>query len=319
MATPPSVADRVTLSPAVSVIVPVHNSELTLAALVARLTSVLDARPGGHEILLVNDGSRDRSWEIAQDLARHDSRVRGVDLVRNSGQHNATLCGVRIARGHAIVTIDDDQQNRPEDIPRLLDRLDDGYDVVYGTPSRPQWGLVRNAASRIMKLAMRNVMSAETAEMVGGFRAFRTDVREAFSAYRARYANIDVLLTWGASRFAAVPVEHEARQAGRSGYSYYRLFVHTWNMVTGFSTLPLQVATAVGFFFTLFGIAIFAFALLFWVFFDAVQGFTFFASIIAIFAGAQLFAIGIIGEYLGRMFQRTSGEPAYIVRRFTDE
>jgi undecaprenyl-phosphate 4-deoxy-4-formamido-L-arabinose transferase len=300
----------------VSVVVPVYNSEATLPALVARLVPVLEAHTAGFEILLVNDGSRDGSWAVIDGVCGSHPQVRGVDLVRNSGQHNALLCGIRLARMDAIVTIDDDLQNRPEDIPRLLDTLAEGYDVVYAQPTKRQWGFVRNTASHVMKLALRTTMSASTAEIVGGFRAFRTEVRTAFADYRAPITNIDVMLTWGASRFTAVPVVHEARQHGRSGYTFYRLFVHTWNMATGFSTLPLQLATAVGFSFTLMGICTLVYALVrFWISGGVVQGFTFLASIISIYAGAQLFAIGIIGEYLGRMFQRTSGQPGYVVRR----
>ena len=302
----------------VTVIVPVFNSAPTLPRLIDRLTPVLQSSAGAWEILLVNDGSRDASWQAIEALAARHAHVRGIDLVRNSGQHNALLCGIRHARHEVIVTIDDDLQNRPEDIPALLAALAEGHDVVYGKPARRQWGAVRNTASAVMKLALRTTMSARTAEMVSGFRAFHTSIRGAFDDYRGRLANLDVMLTWGASHFAAVTVPLDPRREGKSGYSYYRLFVHTWNMVTGFSTLPLQVATGVGFSFTAFGIGILAFVLLrYLVSGIVVQGFTFRAAIISIYAGAQLFAIGIIGEYLGRMFQRTSGEPAYVVRSTT--
>ncbi|HEV8396060.1 MAG TPA: glycosyltransferase family 2 protein [Vicinamibacterales bacterium] len=300
----------------VSVVVPVYNSEATLGELVSRLTRVLEGAAAAYEILLVNDGSRDGSWSAIEALVRQVPHLRGIDLARNCGQHNALLCGIRAARFDVVVTLDDDLQNRPEDIPAMLERLRAGGDVVYGVPTKRRWGLVRNTASHLMKLALRTTMSASTAEIVGGFRAFRTPVREAFADYRAPITNIDVMLTWGASRFAAVPVVHEPRRAGRSGYSYYRLFVHTWNMATGFSTLPLQIATGIGFSFTLVGIATLLFVLLrYWMFGAVVQGFTFLTSIISIYAGAQLFAIGIIGEYLGRMFQRTSGQPGYVVRQ----
>lgn len=302
----------------VSVVVPVYNSQETLGELVSRLTHVLEASAAAYEILLVNDGSHDGSWDAIVGLVRQSPHVRGIDLARNSGQHNALLCGIRLARHDAIVTLDDDLQNRPEDIPSLLAPLHEGYDVVYGRPVRRRWGAVRNIASHMMKLAMRTAMHARTADIAGGFRAFRAPVRDAFADYRAPITNIDVMLTWGASKFTAVPVVHEPRRAGRSGYSYYRLFVHTWNMATGFSTLPLQIATGIGFFFTFVGLATLLFVLVrYWMFGAVVQGFTFLTSIISIYAGAQLFAIGIIGEYLGRMFQRTSGQPGYVVRRET--
>ena len=301
----------------VSVVVPVYNSESSLAPLVARLLPTL--KDVEHEILLVNDGSRDGSWAAVEAIARQAPSVRGIDLVRNSGQHNATLCGIRAARHSIIVTLDDDLQYRPEDIPRLVQRLDEGADVVYGVPVTGQWGRARNLASLLVKFALRITLGAATAQMVSSFRAFRAPVRDAFARYDSPLTNVDVLLTWGASRFAGVPVEVERRREGRSNYSFYSLFVHSWNMVTGFSTLPLQMATAIGFFFTLFGIGIFSYAIVRWAFFNAVQGFTFLASSIAIFAGAQLFALGVVGEYIGRIFQRTNGQPGYLVRHVTPD
>jgi undecaprenyl-phosphate 4-deoxy-4-formamido-L-arabinose transferase len=304
--------------PAVSVIVPVYNSEQTLEALVTRLTATLGSTPQALEIVLVNDGSADRSWQVIGRLASAHPIVRGVALARNQGQHNALLCGIREARADIIVTMDDDLQNRPEDVPALVARVRDGFDVVYGVPRVQQWGLMRNVASRVTKMVLQGAMGAETASMVSGFRAFRADVCAAFAGYSAVFVNLDVLLTWGASRFVTVPVDHEPRRVGRSNYTFRRLVRHTFNMVTGFSTLPLKFATAVGFACTLFGVGVLAYVLGRYLLQGvAVQGFTFLASIIAIFSGAQLFALGIFGEYLARVFQRVGGQPSYTVRERT--
>lgn len=305
-------------APAVSVVVPVYNSEQTLEELVTRLRATLGRTSDSLEIILVNDGSPDRSWDVVSRLAETFPEVRGIALARNHGQHNALLCGIRDARGAVIVTIDDDLQNRPEDVPALLERLADGADVVYGVPRRRQWGLMRNLASHVTKLVLERAMGAKTASSVSGFRAIRTDVRDAFAGYTARFVNLDVLLTWGTSRFDVVPVDHEPRRVGRSNYTFRRLVKHTFDMVTGFSALPLQLATGVGFVFTLFGIGVLAYVLGRYVVTGvAVQGFTFLASIIAIFSGAQLFALGIFGEYLARVFDRSTGQPSYTVRERT--
>src|SRR5688572_5471393 len=287
-------------APAVSVVVPVYNSEQTLDELVSRLRSAVSRVPGDLEILLVNDGSRDRSWEVVQRLAAAHPEVRGISLVRNHGQHNALLCGIRDARGGVIVTIDDDLQNRPEDVPALVARLNAECDVVYGFPREQHWGVMRNVASRVTKLVLEGAMGARTASMVSGFRAMRSDVREAFAGY-------DVVL-----------VEHERRRVGRSNYTFRRLVRHTFNMITGFSTLPLKLATAVGFGFTVFGIGVLVYVVSrYLVQGGAVPGFAFLASIIAIFSGAQLFALGIFGEYLARVFHRSTGQPSYTVRART--
>jgi undecaprenyl-phosphate 4-deoxy-4-formamido-L-arabinose transferase len=304
--------------PAISVVVPVFNSEQTLDELVRRLKASLATAARSLEILLVNDGSADRSWEVVQRLAATHPEVRGISLARNHGQHNALLCGIREAAGEVIVTIDDDLQNRPEDVPALVARVQEGCDVVYGVPHTQQWGLMRNVASRVTKMVLQNAMGARTASMVSGFRAIRAEVREAFGAYSSIFVNIDVLLTWGASRFDVVVVQHDPRRSGRSNYTFRRLVRHTFNMMTGFSTMPLKLATAVGFGFTLFGVGVLIYVVgRYLIHGVAVPGFAFLASIIAIFSGAQLFALGIFGEYLARVFDRSTGQPSYTVRERT--
>ena len=302
-------------APAISIVVPVYNSERTLDELVGRLRAAIGEPV---EILLVNDGSADGSWDVVQRLAAAHPDVRGISLARNHGQHNALLCGIREARGRVFVTIDDDLQNRPEDVPALVARVRGGCDVVYGVPRQQQWGLMRNVASRVTKIVLQNAMGAKTASMVSGFRAVRTDVRDAFAGYSSIFVNLDVLLTWGAARFDHVLVQHDPRRVGHSNYTFRRLVRHTFNMMTGFSTFPLKLATAVGFAFTLFGIAVLTYVVArYLVQGVAVPGFAFLASIIAIFSGAQLFALGIFGEYLARVFDRSTGQPSYTVRERT--
>jgi undecaprenyl-phosphate 4-deoxy-4-formamido-L-arabinose transferase len=236
--------------------------------------------------------------------------------MRNYGQHNALLCGIRAARFDTIVTIDDDLQNPPEEIVRLLDKLDEGYDVVYGTPAVETHGLWRDLASRVTKIALQSTMGAETARKVSAFRAFRTVVREAFSSYRSPFVSIDVLLTWGTSRFASVVVQHDLRRVGQSNYTLRKLVTHALNMMTGFSVLPLQLASLAGFSFTLFGVGVLIYVVgRYLLQGTSVQGFPFLASVVAIFSGAQLFALGMIGEYLARMHFRMMERPPYAVRQ----
>jgi undecaprenyl-phosphate 4-deoxy-4-formamido-L-arabinose transferase len=301
---------------AVSVVVPVYNSEGSLAQLVTRLEAVLDASGSTHEIILVNDGSRDRSWEVIGSLAASRRSVRGINLMRNYGQHNALLCGIRAARYDVTVTIDDDLQNPPEEIPKLLDELERGYDVVYGTPAAEAHGLLRDLASRMTKVALQSTMGAQTARRVSAFRAIRTPTRDAFAAYRSPFVSIDVLLTWGTSQFSAVVVEHHPRSIGGSNYTLRKLVTHALNMTTGFSTLPLQVASVAGFAFMFFGIGVLLYVVgRYLLQGTTVQGFPFLASVIAIFSGVQLFALGMIGEYLARMHFRMMERPSYAVRQ----
>jgi glycosyltransferase involved in cell wall biosynthesis len=306
------------LAPGVSVVVPVFNSAQSLPSLIDRLAGVLRSTGRLFEVVLVNDGSRDASWDVIESLVARYPWVHGLDLMRNYGQHNALLCGIREARFATVVTIDDDLQNPPEEIPRLLEALGHGNDVVYGVPERGRHGLLRNAASRVTKLALSSMLGAQTAPSVSAFRAFDTALRAPFDDYRSQFVSIDVLLTWGARRFASVTVRHDERATGASNYTFRHLVVHALNMLTGFSALPLQVASMLGFAATLFGLGILALVLgRYLVQGVSVPGFTFLASIIAIFSGAQLFSIGIIGEYLARMHFRMMERPPYTVRRST--
>lgn len=302
-----------------SVVVPVYRSQETLRMLHERLVNALSPLTHEFEIVMVEDCGGDDSWQVIESLAAVDPRVRGIRMSRNYGQHNALLCGIRAARHDIIVTLDDDLQNPPEEIHKLLARLDEGFDVVYGTPEREQHGFLRDQASRITKIALQGAMGAETARHVSAFRAFRTRLRDAFANYRSPFVSIDVLLTWGSTRFTHLSVRHEPRQVGASNYTVRKLIVHALNMMTGFSTLPLQLASMIGFVFTLFGLGILVYVLIGYVIRGAsVPGFAFLASIVAIFSGAQLFAIGIIGEYLARMHFRSMERPVYVVREATD-
>ena len=304
----------------ISAIVPVFRSAPILPDLYRRLTDALDALTDRYEIVFVEDSGGDDSWAVIERLAERDGHVRGIRMSRNYGQHNALLCGIRAARYGVIVTLDDDLQNPPEEIGKLIALLGGGADVVYGTPATEQHGFLRDQGSRITKLALQSAMGAETARNVSAFRAFRTRLRDAFATYRGPYVSIDVLLTWATTNFAHVSVLHEPRRVGTSNYSVRKLVTHAFNMMTGFSTLPLQIASVIGFVFTLFGFGILVYVLLsFLTNGSVVPGFAFLASIIAIFSGAQLFALGIIGEYLARMHFRSMDRPTYLVREVTGD
>lgn len=303
----------------ISAVVPVYRSAQTIPELARRLTLSMEHLVAHYEIILVNDGSPDESWEVIQRIIYAYPSIRAINLMRNYGQHNALLAGIRAARYETIVTLDDDLQNPPEEIAKLLAKLDEGYDVVYGTPLMMQHGLWRNLASRITKLALQSAMGADTASKVNAFRVFRTQVRDGFAEYRSPFVSIDVLLTWSTKRFANVDVPHVPRMVGESNYTFGKLVTHALNMMTGFSTWPLQLASLIGFAFTLFGLGVLAYVLSRYVVLGySVPGFPFLASIIAIFSGAQLFSLGIIGEYLARMHFRMMDRPPYVIRARID-
>lgn len=302
----------------VSVIVPVFNGATTLPELTDRILKVFSGKGREFEIVFVNDGSADNSWTVICELAQAHDCVVGLNFMRNYGQHDALLAGIRAARFGVIVTIDDDLQHPPEVIPSLLHKLEEGYDVVYGTPEKEQHGLLRDIASVVTKLTLRDAVGIDIAPQTSSFRAFRSAVRRAFADYCGPFVDIDALLSWGTSSFGAVRVRHDPRRDGRSSYTFRKLVGYTINMMTCFSIVPLRVASLIGFIFSLFGFGVLVYVLVrFFIEGGSVPGFPFLASIITLFSGAQLVSLGVIGEYLARMHFRSMGRPTGVIRDTT--
>jgi len=295
-----------------SVVIPVYHGEATITALVERLAVELPKIAGSFEVILVNDCSPDSSWQRIQELSCRFSWLIGINLMRNYGQHNATLCGVRAAQYEITITMDDDLQHMPEDIHLLLEKLDEGCDVVYGVPRQLPQGFWRNQVTKYTKIVLANTMGVSSVRSMSAFRAFRTALRNAFAEFRSPNTILDVLLSWGTSRITEVVVD--IQPANGSNYDFASLVRATLLVLTGYSTSPLRLASLVGGVMTLFGLAIFLYVLITYFTAGSLPGFPFLASIIALFSGAQLFTLGIIGEYLAHMFDRSMGRPAYVVQ-----
>ncbi len=305
-----------TAAPPLSVVVPVFNAEHTLGDLARRLAGVLAA---GDEVIFVEDAGTDASWAVITDLVAAHPGWRGVQLGRNSGQHAALLAGIRAVTRPVVVTMDDDLQQRPEDVPKLVEALTPAVDLVYGVSEVEEHGAGRSFASRLVKRVLRGALGVAHAEHISAFRCFRTDLREAFAEVDDPYVSIDVLLSWATSRVAAVPVEMEHRAAGRSGYTLRGLVRHAVNMLTGYSAAPLRAVAYLGLLLGALGLATLTYVLLrFFLGDTTVPGFTFVASLLSIVGGIQMLAIAVIGEYLGRVHFRTMRRPAYFVRRQID-
>lgn len=297
----------------VTLCVPVHNTTQTLVALHERAAVVLADR--SWELVLVDDGSRPGTWAVASELAQQPGVV-ALRLGRNAGQHAALLAGIRHASFDVIVTLDDDLQNPPEEIPRLLEVLDadPGVDVVYGWSAETAHRWWRRLASTATRRLLARVLGAPNAGRMGPFRAFRTRLREGFDVDTGPGVSIDALLAWTTTRFAWVEVAHHARADGRSGYSFRTLRRYALDVITGYSTAPLRIVTRIGLLASVFGFGILVYVVgRYLAVGTSVAGFPFLASIISIFSGLQLLSLGVIGEYLGRTHLRVLGQPAYVV------
>jgi undecaprenyl-phosphate 4-deoxy-4-formamido-L-arabinose transferase len=298
----------------VSVVVPCYNGAATLEELVQRLGQELPRCADRYEVILVNDGSPDESWKLISGMSRRYAWVRGINLMRNYGQHNATLCGVRAARYDVTVTLDDDLQNPPEEIPKLLDKLAEGCDLVYGTSQNKTQPFYRHVLSLLIRFAVAVASRQRTIRDISAFRAFRTSLRQAFGDYKSPQLVIDILLGWGTTGIATIPVRHDKRPRGRSNYGFARLANVALLLWTGYTAAPLRFASLLGFAFVVFGLGVLVYVLGIYFVQGSLPGFPFLASTIVIFGGVQLFTLGIIGEYLARMFNRSLDQPIYVVK-----
>ncbi len=303
----------------ISVVIPCYRSAATLPRLVERLVPVLSDLGESFEVILVVDGSPDDTWGVAASLADRDAHVRAVRLSRNYGQHNALLAGARLARYEITVTMDDDLQHLPEEIPALIGALSGDVELVYGVARTEEHGWLRSAASRSVKMAMSAGMNIDGASQISAFRAYRTYLRDAFAGLVSPDVNIDVALSWATTRATSVTVDMQPRAEGTSNYTPKLLLRHALNMVLGYSAAPLRFVIYLGVACGLIGTTLLG-VILYQYFSDKIQvaGFTTLASMIAIFSSAQMVAIGILGEYIGRIHHANAGRPTYVVRERTD-
>ncbi|CAB4561696.1 unannotated protein [freshwater metagenome] len=308
------------LSPGLSVVVPVYRGGRTIEELRRQIATAMADLAVDWELVFVDDASPDGSWKIIEAMSTEDARVRGIQMSRNYGQHAALLAGIRAARFDVTITMDDDLQHRPDQIAVLLAALDDDTDLVYGQPEIEEHAPWRNVTSRLAKWVLATTIGAEQARETSAFRAFRTALREGWRRVSDPFVSIDVLLSWTTTHHCAVTVVMDERSVGTSNYTFRKLVLHMINMLTGYSTRPLRAVTWLGFLASAFGFAVLLYVIIQYLVSDSsVPGFAFIASLVALLGGMQLFGLGMIGEYLGRVHVRSMDRPTYMVRRTTTE
>lgn len=301
--------------PQLSVVVPVYRSAATLRTLVNRLVPVLVRLDPAYEIVLVDDGSPDDSWTLLCQLqAELPEHITAVQLMRNYGQHNALMCGFRHARGAWVVTLDDDLQNPPEEVPKLVAALRQGdLDLVYGVGPARQHAGWRNLGSALVNSFYRRVFRLPV--RISPFRAVRRELVESILSYRLNFTFVDGLFAWNTQRIGMVPVAHHARAVGRSGYSLSKLAVLALNLFTNFSLLPLQLVSLCGVLAAGAGLTLaLVFTLLYFLREVPVTGWSSLMVALLVLGGMQLLALGIIGEYLGRLHLNVNRKPQYVER-----
>jgi undecaprenyl-phosphate 4-deoxy-4-formamido-L-arabinose transferase len=305
----------------ISIVIPVFNEEKNLEALIGRLRPAMQGMQRPYEIVMIDDGSRDRSLEILKGFARADD-VRVVELTRNYGQHAAIMAGFSVARGQIIVTMDADLQNPPEEIPRLVTVMEEGaYDVVGTIRKGRQDSLWRILPSKVVNMVARKITGVAMRDWGCMLRAYRRPVVERMINCHEHSTFIPALATFFGKRVTEIEVAHEERFGGKSNYPLRKLINLQFDLVASFSELPMKLLMYGGIAMALAGICFGTFlavARLVYGALWAAQGvFTLFA-ILFFFVGMQFFALGVIGEYIGRIYREVRKRPEFVIERIYD-
>jgi undecaprenyl-phosphate 4-deoxy-4-formamido-L-arabinose transferase len=301
-----------------TVVVPVYRSETTLPELHRRLTEALRHVTDRYEILFIEDSGGDRSWEVIERLCGEDTRVRGIQLSRNFGQHAATICGIVRASGDWILTLDDDLEHPPEYISALVAKAKEGFELVYAVyPERSHTGW-RNWTSSLGRWMFRVAIPNLNYDY-SSYRLIRRNTAKALAEFDSPFPFVDGYLAWVTNHYGTVRIDHGQRLHGASNYNFRKLFTHTINIFVTFSDLPLRFATWIGLgAFFVGGIALLAIIFARVLGGISVSGYASVMAGIVAFGGLQLLILGIFGEYLGRMNFKSSKKPLFLVSRTTD-
>jgi glycosyltransferase involved in cell wall biosynthesis len=295
-----------------SVVIPVFNEEGNVEALASRVVAAMERLGEPFELLFADDGSRDGTPELLRAIAARDERVRVVRFTRNYGQEAAVEALYLNARGRWLVQMDGDLQHPPEEIPRLIAKKNEGYDVVYGVREGRQDTLFRVAASRTMQWGMRSMMEIELPEDVSTFRLMSAPIARLVAALPERRKFFSALLVWSGARIGTVRVKHEARHAGATHYNFTKLLNHTFDLIVGFSSKPLRYIGTLGFLFALVGLGLGGWVIarkLLWDY--GLIGWPSLFAAVVILGGVQLIATSVIGEYIARIYVQAQARPLY--------
>lgn len=297
----------------VSVVIPAFNEVADLRELMARVTASV-APLGSYELIVVDDGSTDESWSVLSEMADADMHVVGIRLQRNFGQHPAVTAGLSVARGGVIVTLDADLQNPPEEIPKLVARLGPDCDVASGWRQQRKDSWLRRLPSKLVNVVLRRATGVQLHDYGCMLRAYKRRVIELLLACPERSRATTGIVSWLGVRIVEVPVAHDARHGGRSRYRFWKLLKLNFDILTGFSTGMLQLVSLTGIAVSVLGFGA-AIVLAVWRITHGAGpvGLTTFLAVLMFLAGIQVAAIGIVGEYVGRVFVQVQGRPYFVV------
>jgi glycosyltransferase involved in cell wall biosynthesis len=299
-----------------SVIVPCYNESDSLAELHRRVTAVCRQSVGdNYEFVIVNDGSTDGSWAQLSALAASDPRLRCIDLSRNYGHQSAVTAGLALSRGEKVLLLDADLQDPPELLPVMLERMNEGFDVVYGQRrSRDGEGTFKRASAALFYRLLRQLAHVDIPQDTGDFRLMRRVVVEALNSLPEQHRFVRGMVAWVGFRQTAVQYDRDKRRGGQTHYSFWKMTSLATDAITSFSIVPLRLIVTLAGLTFLVSLLLLLYAAISWAFFDAVPGWTSLISVVLFLGSVQLLSLGIIGEYVGRTFIESKRRPPFLIR-----
>lgn len=300
-----------------SVVIPVYNSENTIGEVVSRTEGVFKKLGCSYEILLVDDCSRDHSWEILKQIHKNNPGIRIFHLIRNFGQHNAILCGFNNCRGKFIVTMDDDLQHPPEEILKLLSKIDEGFSVVYGQYPPENENFLQNSLSRMYQKIIKKILDIPDNLFISSFVIYRCDTVKNITRIKSSYPFLPAMTIKSApvNKISNIAVIHHKRNVGSSNYGLIRYLKYSLNLIINYSSWPLFFVAIMGSIISILSVCYGG-----WIIFQklldpeyGLMGWNSLMVAITFLGGAQLMAIGIIGEYLRRILAETSYGQQYVI------
>ncbi len=303
------------MTPTYSIIIPVFNSEASLVELNERIHKVFAEINQSFEIIYVEDGAKDRSWEILRVLHREQKEtVKAIKLSKNYGQHNAIFCGLSFAQGEYVITIDDDLQIPPEEIKKLILKYQETEaDLVYGFFKKKKHNPVRNLGSKFLKKASKAIN--DTQGEGSSFKLFTKKLAQQILSHHQNFVYIDELFLWYTEDIAYVEVEHLKRQDSKSGYSFSKLFKLFFNITIYYTAVPLKIMTFTGLISSIISFIVGIRFIARWMMFDVPLGYTSIIVAVLFSTSLILFSLGIIGEYLNRLYIVQNKKPPYSIKK----
>lgn len=295
-----------------SIVVPVYNSEKSLRELHSRLKGTLKEEQKAYEILYIDDASTDQSWNILCELKETDDSIHCFQLMRNYGQQNATMCGIHHAKGRYVITIDDDLQYKPEDIPLLINEIKKGFDVVFGTQDTKKQKIWRQLLSFLFRIYYK--LTFHYQGRVSAFRILSSDICLQLRSFESSFVYINGIINWYTTKISSLKIQHQVRSYGKSGYSLKKLLFFFLSIAGTFSIFPFRAASILGMTLTSAGFILGLFSLIQ----SSAEGSIGMVSVIFMIiflSGLILLLLGIAGEYIVRLNLNTVGKPQYCIRR----